>query len=979
KFRAIRLPNSLEILLISDENLTTSFSREKKAACSLCVDVGNFSDPPEFPGISYFLAFEYMFFRKLEEQCITLENFIHDHDGTTHVSVENEHTIYYFNIKENNLLLALHKFGLFFINPIMPKHIFMEQLDAIKNQFQVSLFNGKSRYEQLFSSFAQIGHPANMFSVDHLIKLRNNIDCDKLYKMLDRFKKRHYSAHRMKLAIRSRLSLDTMEKFVKAYFARIPNNLMPPDNFFKFKNDFPFDTPAFRKMYKVHDDTEHVTRLQITWALPSFSDFYKCNSYQYISWSIGYKGKGSLISYLRKKMWSPTSDNSMFNCESQQNSLYSLIQLTIALTSKGRKHLEDVLDAIFSFINLLKTAGPQKEIYNDFCKIRQNTFRYINYDKEDISEVELFCKNMHFYPPKAYITVNQLDSNYNAKVIQKYLNYLAPEMANIMIFSKDFNCFELKKVEPWWQTAYTDIEIPKVWIERWKVIEPLPEFHLPSSNIFLINNFHLLKTTSNEKIEKYPVKLYNNSISELWYHPDFKFCLPKCCMHFYFISPLKLQSLKNGVLMDMYCKLLEQLLAEELYPALQVGFKYDISVNRNGFTLKIRGFNETLPLLAVFFAHGMVQYSSLITKDIFESTKIQQIQTYYDSVRTSKIFISDMALSILKLVHHSLIDMHTALQNITLKDFQDFVKSFTNCLYIQCLVQGNITPATAIKTVQQFIKIINCKPLHPDTIQQFKGTRIPLGISYYKIKNINRLDAISMISNYYQIDVTTIELSTLINLISYIMTHKLHEGLRTDKFIYITVDVRDIDEILGYSITVCIHADKCTTEYVDKKIDDFLRWFKNDLEKLTEEELDLYKEMFLKSRSHDDANLEEEVERNWKVIVKRTYIFDFHEQEILALKKINVNKLREWLADHISNESNFRKLSLHIVASIPKKAKYVHLEYINDDLQQYKPNKNHYITKVKDYKKNLFMFPTKCSNKSSQSTEYVTHINDLIV
>ena len=39
----------------------------KQAACSLCVDVGNFSDPPEFPGISYFLAFEYMFFRKVEE------------------------------------------------------------------------------------------------------------------------------------------------------------------------------------------------------------------------------------------------------------------------------------------------------------------------------------------------------------------------------------------------------------------------------------------------------------------------------------------------------------------------------------------------------------------------------------------------------------------------------------------------------------------------------------------------------------------------------------------------------------------------------------------------------------------------------------------------------------------------------------------------------------------------------------------------
>ena len=41
-----------------------------------------------------------------------------------------------------------------------------------------------------------------------------------------------------------------MEKFV-TFFADVPNNRMPPDNFSKFKNNRPFDTPAFRKMYKI--------------------------------------------------------------------------------------------------------------------------------------------------------------------------------------------------------------------------------------------------------------------------------------------------------------------------------------------------------------------------------------------------------------------------------------------------------------------------------------------------------------------------------------------------------------------------------------------------------------------------------------------------------------------------------------------------------------------------------------------------------
>ena len=69
-------------------------------------------------------------------------------------------------------------------------------------EFQEGLFKGKTRYERLLSSFAQTGHPTNMFSVDHFKKFHNNIGYDKLYNIMDRFKKRHYSAHRMKLTIR---------------------------------------------------------------------------------------------------------------------------------------------------------------------------------------------------------------------------------------------------------------------------------------------------------------------------------------------------------------------------------------------------------------------------------------------------------------------------------------------------------------------------------------------------------------------------------------------------------------------------------------------------------------------------------------------------------------------------------------------------------------------------------------------------------
>ncbi|KAG5329771.1 NRDC protein, partial [Acromyrmex charruanus] len=190
--------------------------------------------------------------------------------------------------------------------------------------------------------------------------------------------------------------------------------------------------------------------------------------------------------------------------------------------------------------------------------------------------------------------------------------------------------------------------------------------------------------------------------------------------------------------------------------------------------------------------------------------------------------------------------------------------------------------------------------------------------------------------------------------IQYIMDHKLSKDQSFKKFMYTKVNFRNVNGILGYSITVCTQY-QYTVEYADKKIDRFLRGFKNDMEKLTKVELDIYKEMFL-HRLHDDANLEKEVERNWNEIITCTYMFDLHEQEILALEKINVSKLREWLADHTLNGNNFRKLSLQVVGTISKKAKYVNLANINDDYQ-YNSNRYHYITKVEDYKNKLFIFP----------------------
>ncbi|XP_018360056.1 PREDICTED: nardilysin-like isoform X1 [Trachymyrmex cornetzi] len=941
---------------------------EKKAACGLCVGVGSFSDPIEVQGMAHFL--EHMVFMGSEKypQENDFDAFISKRGGFTNASTDCEHTTFYFDIQEKHLSSALDRFAQFFIKPLMKKDAITREREAVESEFQLALPCDENRKEQLFSSFARTDHPANKFIWGNLITLRDNIHDDKLYEELHKFRKRHYSAHRMKLAIQARLPLDTLEKYVITCFADVPSNGLPPDDFTAFKDGISFDTPAFRKMYKVKPFKD-VSQLELTWTMPSLLHLYKSKPHQYISWIIGHEGKGSLISYLRKKMWSLDIFSGSSESGFEHSSMYVLLKITIVLSYEGQQHLEEVLDAIFSFINLLKREGPQKRIYDEIYQIEENNFRFA--DEEDPADyVEDLCESMHFYPSRDYITGNELYSEYNPEAIQKCLDYLVPETVNIMIFNEDFDCLELNKVEPWFKTKYTDIEIPKEWIERWKSIEPLPEFHLPLENTFLTSDFSLIPLPA--EVPKYPVKLCSNTLSEIWYRPDPKFRLPECYMNFHFVSPLGLQSPENAALMEMYCNVLKLLLIEELYPAIAAGFNYNISVSEKGITIKMNGFNEKLPLLLMAIAKYMVEYPTLVTKDLFEIVKVQQLKTYYNTFVKPGKLVRDMRLWILKLCHYTHVDMHTALRGINFEKFQDFVKFFTNHLYIQCLVQGNMTQNAANDTVRKCVKIINCDRLIDSMIPQIRITQIPVGTSCCKLKNINKIDANSVVTNYYQAGVTSIELSVLIDLMIMIMEEPLFNRLRTQEQLGYDVScvLRDVNGILGYSITVHTQADKYTTEHVDQRIEEFLKSFNKILEEFSEEELDDAKEALRKLKQCADIDLEEEVNRNWHEITHWRYMFDRLEREVLAIKDIKINELREWSAKHTLNGSNFRKLSVHVVGTDPKesamkeanntaedrkKAQYFVLEYITNE--QNKEIADHHIIDVEKYKKKLFVYP----------------------
>ncbi|KYN33494.1 Nardilysin [Trachymyrmex septentrionalis] len=922
-----RLINGLEILLISNAQAETctSYSQdkndEKKATCGLSVGVGTFSDPPEIPGIAIF--FDYMLFKGIDQhsQKCNFQTFIENYGGCSNTIVDYEHTTFHFDIQEKILFQALCHLAQFCFKPLWNIDAFIHKSTELKEEFQRALNFIKHREDRLLSSFAETGHPANKFTMDHLVKLQNNknINIKKLYEVLQKFAKRHYSAHRMKLVIQSGIPLNTLEDFIltSTYFKDVPTNWLPPDDFSKFKNNLFFATPAFRKMYKVNVPLKD-REVFITWVIPPLLHLYKSKPHKYIFQIIQHEGQGSLISYLRKNMWSCINSMNTLQCKIKYYSTHSLIKLIVNLSCKGQQHLKKVLDAIFSFINLIKKEGPQKRFYDEFCKSEQMSFRFVD-EENPVNYVKNLCIKMHLYPSCHYLTGNKLYFEYNPEDIQKCLNYLVPETANIMLFDENFADLELNEVEQWSNTKYTDIEIPKEWIKHWKSIKPLREFYLPYPNPFLPKDFTSIVVST--KVSKYLVKLYSNRISEVWYRADTK--LSKCYFNLHLVSPLILQSSKYAVLMDMYCKILKFLLTDQLYPATTVGIDYKIIATEKGFVIKIYGFSEKIPLLLDIIAQHIRVYPT-VTKNLFKTLKKHQIETYYNTFSKSWNLVEDMRLWILKYIHYTYLDKYAALYTTYFEDLQSFVHYFTKHLYVQCLVQGNMTKNTAYNTVWKFLRIIDCKPLYPNMMPDIRINQIKLDTTCWMSKSYKRLDfgefpSPSVVRCYYQVGVMSIKLSLIIELIALIMKVPLFEKLMQEfgkQLDSTECFLKNDNGILGLYIVADIYTSKyLKTMQAEQYIDEFLELFNKILEGMSEEDLDRIKEKRKSSKprtSYADNNLEREFERNWNEIMECKYMFDRCEKEELALKEIKINDLKECFAKYILDKSNIRKLSLHV-------------------------------------------------------------------
>jgi insulysin len=263
-------------------------------------------------------------------------------------------------------------------------------------------------------------------------------------------------------------------------------------------------------------------------------------------------------------------------------------------------------------------------------------------------------------------------------------------------------------------------------------------------------------------------------------------------------------------------------------------------------------------------------------------------------------------------------DCLSALHEISLEDYRDFVMSFRSQLYIEALIQGNFTTNDS-KNLMKFL--ISCWDYIPLPFEQRfmqKSLRLPSNSHVQLVlPNHDPSSSCTSITDYYQFSVADPREQVLTELLTDLMSEPCFDSLRTNKQLGYTVYVscHNYSNVSGFSINLTTQEHKYSAGYVSRCMNDFIYEFIEQLKSYTNEMFYSHVDSLIDAKEQADVCLEEEVTRNWEMIVNHTYQFNLLEEQVESLEKITKSKFIKWLTRYVQlGVENYRKLTVKIVS-----------------------------------------------------------------
>ncbi|WP_151670439.1 insulinase family protein [Nitrincola schmidtii] len=836
EFRALTLPNQLKVLLISDPTA-------EKAAASMDVAVGSGANPESIPGLAHFL--EHMLFLGTEKfpEADSYQSFINANGGSFNAFTAYENTNYFFDIRPQALPGALDRFSRFFIDPLFSPEYVDRERHAVESEFQARRRDDRRRAHEVTKQVMNPEHAWSRFAVGDLRSLSNTDDQSIRDALIDLYYQ-YYSANLMSLVVSGPQSLDELQELVEMRFSEIANF-----NASAFADEVALFTEGTLPLELEIQTLRQQRNVSLLFPIDPIREDWRSKPLYFIASLIGYEGEGSLFSILKEAELA--NGLSAFTAIDLPNQ--AAFQISIDLTEAGLEQVDSIIEQVFAYIALLKNEGIDANLYEEIRQLADLEFKFRD-QPPAIREVMILAQLQQVYPAEYLLKAPYLLDSFEADLIGQYLEQLNPNNLLVSIQHPDVDA---EQVEARYNAGFRFAPITAERIALWLQPQAHEGMTLRSLNPFIPNSIELVEREANAS--ELPVTLIQEPGFTLWFQQDQQFLRPRADIFVAIMTHLAMASPENAVMLDLYSRVLNDQLNPVLYDASLAGLNVSIYPHLRGISMQLSGYNDKQPLMLETLLETL--RTPDVTASRFERVKVQLQEQLINQRQEGPYQLAMQQLFTSLMSRWSTEDRLAVLETITPEQLQQFLSELFVETEVRVLAHGNLTAETASEMSQR-VQSILLSDTHAVTGIHVPVVDIPTDERLTDTLLLEHPDA--TLVRYLQGSDRSLEQRARVALLNEVISTPFYSQLRTQRQLgYIVFanylpmgDVPGIALIVQSPVTHPIQLE----EYYDQ----FIEQTHADLEALSDEQLDEFRQGLQSRLLQPDMRLSERSQRYWR-------------------------------------------------------------------------------------------------------------------
>jgi protease III len=859
QYAAILLSNQLQVVLVSDPSLENS-------AASLAVGVGSAQDPATQMGLAHYL--EHMLFLGTEKypEPDGFMKYTQANGGMTNAFTAFDKTNYLFQINATKFDEALDRFSDYFKKPTFDPHHSNQERQAVNSEWSLQKAQDGWNLQELMGITANPQNPQAKFNIGNLDTLKDQPD-SVLQDELVKFYQRYYSANIMKLTLVGKQSLTELQALAEKHFLTIPNNNVT----LPVVTTTGLTQAQMAKKIK-YKPIKELKELYVDFPIASNKDQWRLKPNEYVRNLLSSEEPGTLAQQLRAmglvKVLSADVAENYYGPD-------GFFRIRAELTDAGLGRQDEVIAAIFSYVDLIKRDGIKAEYYRELQAMSEKDFLNIS-KREPLSQAVELTMTQFDYPLENLLNCDYIYEKYKPAVIKNLVQQLDKRKARIWFVNPKVDADILI---PYFDGKYKVEDIKEEDFKRWQALTANYRFTLPPLNDLFSDKSAPLVTMQYTKPHQVVSEL---GVEAFLIHPEF-YREDKGVLSFQINVHFSEDSAENIVLANLLSEVYEKKNLTLMDRAARASIGVDMSLTPiSAQRVKIQGYTTKHAQLLKQLLN------SYATMTIDEQEFADALDSYQDNLNNkNKIQVYQQTFAHAKRLSTKALwidqELLAASKKVTLEKLIHFYERVKREHLVRIFATGNYSPEQ-VKEMAFIAKEMLPSDIAADqrAVTQY---RVPKYAQTIRVKNDVNLADSAVLQAWFG-EQPSDDVKAQLSVLNALFSRAFFQQLRTNEQLGYVVTSFDyaIDEVPGFIMVVQSSNSNLTKIY--DRMSQFRKSYINELKKIDVNEIEQAKRALIANITEKPANFYEEMERYTAEFWEGKYQFDARERRLSALEKV---------------------------------------------------------------------------------------------